>query len=329
MFNGAGFSNLLNARRSSAPLQSRSLTTRAPGAPLAGRACWKPSPSIPTLVSEVEQTGVDFSANGNVVEFWGGPISLAWGGSTSNVEVDTRNVNYSLVATPVATIVDQNASQRTNALFAEVAVPLVGKANAKPLISRFEIQAAGRYEEVGTFSKSVPKLGFTWAPVQSLLLRASWSESFRAPWVTEYMVQQTPLTSTLTDPRRTPASTTGVAVTRGSNPSSQPELSESTFVGLVYEPKFAKGLSVQVNYYDTIQKDLLQLLSAQTMINNEALFADRITRAAPTAADTALNQPGQITAINRVFANFGRVVNRSMDVTSTTACRGSSSAGSA
>jgi outer membrane receptor protein involved in Fe transport len=104
-----------------------------------------------------------------------------------------------------------------------------------------------------------------------------------------------------------------VAVTSGSNTSSQPELSTNKFAGIVYEPQFIKGLSLQANYYDTVQTDVLQLLAAQTIVNNESLFTDRITRAAATASDLALNQPGQITAVNRVFVNFGRVVNRSAD----------------
>ena len=312
LWNGAGFSNLLN-HADPAQRFNPFIDYRASGAP-SQAALLEQLAVYPNIRSEVEQTGFDFNADGDVVEFWGGPIKLAWGGSTSKAEVETRNVTYSLIAAPVATILDQSASQTTNALYAEVAVPLVGKANAKPFASRFELQAAGRYEEVGPFSKSVPKLGFAWSPVQSVLLRASWSESFRAPWVTEYMVQQTPLTSTLTDPRRTPTSTTGVSVTRGSNPASQPELSESTFVGLVYEPKFAKGLSLQVNFYETEQTNTLQLLSAQNIVNNEALFPGRVTRAAPDATDISLNQPGRITAVEAQFINFGRILNRSADI---------------
>jgi outer membrane receptor protein involved in Fe transport len=182
-----------------------------------------------------------------------------------------------------------------------------------PLFHRLDLTFAGRYESVGPFSKKVPKFGASWSPVDSLLIRGSWSRGYRAPFVTEYLVAPSTGSQTLTDPRRTPPSTPGVAVTSGSNFNPRPEKSETEFAGVVYEPKFAKGLSLQANYYETRQTDVLQQVSAQTVVNNEAVFGDRITRANPSAADIAGNQPGQIIAVNRVFVNFGKVSNRSMD----------------
>lgn len=121
--------------------------------------------------------------------------------------------------------------------------------------------------------------------------------------------------STVADPRRTPTSTTGVTVTRGSNPAVHPEISENTFFGVVFEPKFARGLKLQADYYETRQEDVLQVLSAQTIVNNEPLFPGRVTRAPADATDQALNQPGRITQVDQTFVNFGLVLNRSLDVT--------------
>jgi outer membrane receptor protein involved in Fe transport len=109
----------------------------------------------------------------------------------------------------------------------------------------------------------VPKYGFSWSPVKSLLLRGSWSQGFPRPGVTEYLVANTISTSTLTDPRRSPASTPGVTVTRGSNPNPKPESSENSFVGVdVRAGKFAKGLNLQVNYFETNQTNVLPDSSA-------------------------------------------------------------------
>lgn len=312
LWNGAGFVNLLNNADASQRFNPF-IDFRAPGAP-SQAALLETLAIYPNTRSDSRDTGVDFATDGNVVDFWGGPIRMAWGGATSKAEVDVRNVTYSQVAVPVANVVEQSGSQRTNALFAELSVPLIGKQNAKPLATRLEINAAGRWEEVGPFSRSVPKLGISWTPVPSLLLRASWGESFRAPFVTEFLVVQTPFTSTLTDPRRTPPSTSGVVISRGSNPDAQGERSENTFAGLVFEPKFAKGLNIQVNYYETEQSNALQIISAQNMVNNESLFPERITRAPQDANDIALNQPGRITGVQTSFINFGRILNRSADI---------------
>lgn len=284
----------------------------APGAPSqAGKL--ETLSLYPTLNSSSKSTGADLTADGDVIDTWGGTMKLAVGGSTSLAEVTSTATTYSAVAIPVATRTTVTGAQRSKAAFAEVFLPIFGKPNSAPLLRRLDFQIAGRHEEIGNFSKAVPKYGVSWSPVQSLLVRGSWSEGFRAPGVTEYLVAPSTVVSTLTDPRRTPASTTGISETRGSNRNPSPELSETTFAGLVYEPHFIKGLSLQANYYDTAQTDVYQLISAQNIINNEALFPDRVTRAAPTASDLALNQPGQITGVNRVFVNYGRVVNRSMD----------------
>ncbi len=311
-YNGAPFANLLNsATQSFNPF----IDSRAPGA-LSQAPLLETLAIYPALRSESTANAVDFSADGNLFDFWGGPVKMAFGASIRHDEVDSTSISFSSTAVPVATISALSGGQDSKAFFAEFSVPVVGKQNARPaaLLHRLDLQLAGRTEEVGPFSKSVPKLGVSWAPFKSLLVRGSWSEGFRAPGVTEYLVVQPNFTSTLTDPRRTPPNTTGITVSRGSNPRSGPEESENSFAGLVYEPAFAKGLNIQANFYATVQKDVLQVLSAQTIVNNEALFADRITRAAPDATDTALGQPGRITAVNQIFANFGRVENRSADI---------------
>ncbi|MBK8857840.1 MAG: TonB-dependent receptor [Opitutaceae bacterium] len=269
---------------------------------------------LPSVYSTSNYTSVDFTADGDLFDYWGGTIKLAVGGTAATSEVWSRSKAYSTAVIPVVTESIIEGEQDSNALFAEFFVPVFGKQNARPGFQRLDFQLAGRYEENGPFNASVPKIGASWSPVQSVLLRASWSEGFRAPGVTEYLVVSPNQTLTLTDPRRTPPSTTGVVVSRGSSPTPEPEWSETSFAGVVYEPEFAPGLSLQANYYDTQQKDVLQIISAQNIINNEALFPERVTRAPASAADIALNQPGQITGVNQTFINFGRVVNRSMDI---------------
>jgi outer membrane receptor protein involved in Fe transport len=241
---------------------------------------------------------------------------MAFGGNHRISEVGSTAVSWStnaVTSIPTRTVV--SGEQKRSAMFAELFVPLVGKGNAKRFVRRFDLQLAGRYEKASSFTSKTPKIGFSFVPVESLLLRASWSEGFRAPGVTEYLVISPNLTSTLTDPRRTPASTTGVVVTRGSNADPQPETSENFFFGVVYEPKFAKGLKLQVDVYETSQEDALQVISAQNIVNNELLFPGRVTRAAADPTDVSLNQPGRITQVDQTFVNFGKIVNRSLDLT--------------
>src|SRR5690606_5876787 len=150
---------------------------------------------------------------------------------------------------------------------------------------------AGRYEDQDEAGDTtVPKIGFVWVPVETLLFRASYSEGFRAPSLSELQVNNTVSNSTLTDPRRGGVTTSAISTSRGSNPDIEPEVSTTETYGVVYEPSFAEGLILKVTYYRTNQENLIQQLSAQAIVNNEALFADRITRADPNATDIANNQ---------------------------------------
>ena len=310
-FNGSKFAGLL-ANADPTQRFNPFIDATAPGAP-SQAALLEPLSLYPTINSASKSRGVDFSADGDLFSLWGGEAKMAFGGSWSRDDIVSSAVNFSAALTPVETNSVVRGGQKSTAVFGEIQLPLFGKPNAAPLLNRFDINVAGRTEKDGPFSKTVPKYGVSWSPTQSLLIRGSWSQGFRAPGVTEYLVANGVTTSTLIDPARGNISTAGVVVTTGSNPNPRPELSDNSFVGLVFEPTFAKGLNFQVNYYDTEQKNVLQLLTAQTIINNEALFPGRVTRAAATPADLSANQPGQITAVNREFVNFGLVTNKSLD----------------
>jgi outer membrane receptor protein involved in Fe transport len=310
-FNGAGFAGMLS-NADPAKRFNPFVDFYAPGT--ASQAALLETLSVyPTLYSKSQFASIDFDANGDLFTYLGRTAKLAVGGTSSDASVWSRATSYSSAVVPVVTNTIVEASGYSKAMYGELYLPVFGKGHDAPLFQRLDFQVAGRREEVGQFSKSVPKYGVSWSPVKSVLLRGSWSEGFRAPSTTEYIVVAANQTLTLTDPLRNPTSTPGVIVTRGSSPNPQPETSKNTYLGLVYEPTIVKSLSLQVNYYETSQSNVLQIISAQNMINNEALFPGRITRAAQTATDIALNQPGQITGVDQTFVNFGRISNRSLD----------------
>jgi iron complex outermembrane receptor protein len=310
-FHGPGLANLL-INPDPAQRFNPFIDYRAPGAP-SQFAILDTLTIRPQVYSISNYTSLDFSADGDLFSYWGGTMKLAFGGSAGQSDVWSRSRSFSTAVVPVVTEAIVKGGQDSTAMFAELYLPVFGKDNAVPLIQRLDFQLAGRREENGAFTKSVPKLGVSWAPIQEVLLRASVSKGFRAPGPTEYLVVLPNQTLTLQDPRRTPTSTPGVVMSRGSSPTPLPESSETNFYGVVYEPKYATGLHLSANYFETKQQDVLQIISAQNILNNEALFPERVTRIPATPADIALNQPGQVTAINQTFINFGSVVNRSMD----------------
>lgn len=66
--------------------------------------------------------------------------------------------------------------------YGEISVPLVSQANRIPLVEEFNVSAAVRYDHYSDFGTTVnPRIGVAWKPAKALKLRASYSESFRAP----------------------------------------------------------------------------------------------------------------------------------------------------
>ncbi|QBF81915.1 TonB-dependent receptor [Shewanella maritima] len=66
-----------------------------------------------------------------------------------------------------------------------------------PLTDRLEMQVAGRYDNYDDFGDTFnPKIGFSYRPVDSLVLRGSWSTSFRAPSLTQAGVKLRTTTAT-------------------------------------------------------------------------------------------------------------------------------------
>lgn len=77
---------------------------------------------------------------------------------------------------------DSYGSRNVKSAFLELAVPLVSPALGIPLVQSLDLQIAGRYEDysdVGDVAK--PKFALAWQVNDSLLLRGSVSEGFKAP----------------------------------------------------------------------------------------------------------------------------------------------------
>ncbi len=304
-FNGAAITAALNNTDASLRLNPF-IDARVAG--VTQSAVYERLAIYPSVVGGSKGTSFDFNADGALFDIWGGPIQLAAGGTYSRFENNNTATNYSIAVTPVVTTTAVGGARESFAAFSELNVPLFGKPNARTLLRRLDFNVSARYEDQESAGDTtVPKFGVSWAPFQSLLLRASYSEGYRAPALTEYQTANTTGTASgIIDARRN--ETYSVTVTRGSNPNVKPETSSTTFYGLVYEPAFVKGLNLQVNYYRTVQQDVIQVPSAQFIVSNEALFSGRVVRAASTDA-----LPGRISTVDITYANFGDVRNESLD----------------
>ncbi len=290
------------------------IDARAKGAP-SQSALWDAMARNIRFDGLSDQFSAEFNTDGELFDIRAGSVRMAAGVYYERSSVINRSATPSISTTPVVEFTESKGTGEGLAVFSELMVPIFGKGNARTGLDRLDLQLALRHENRGKAgSATVPKLGLSWVPVKSLLLRAGYAEGFRAPGPTETIVELREFTTNaIIDPLRGNTLTSGVSVTRDANPDLRPETSRSIYYGVLYEPKWLTGLQLEANYYLTEQKNIIQVLSQQELVNNEATFPDRVTRAEPSADDIAKDWPGQITVIDRSLINFGTSVNHSLD----------------
>ena len=166
--------------------------------------------------------------------------------------------------------------------YAELNIPVLADlAFAKEL----SLSVASRYSDYDTFGDTTnSKIGMKWRPTDSLLVRGTWSEGFRAPTIGNlYGGGSQTFTTGFADPcdsvygiaagsakcladvgpgyrqlkqgfvpTEQRADQTPVPFTSGSNPNLQPETSETKSLGFVYNPDYAPGLSVAVDWWNIL-----------------------------------------------------------------------------
>jgi len=258
---------------------------------------------------------VDGFARGSVWTLPAGPVQLAVGATWEQQD------RLRLTTTPSTLEPLRSREVRdSRAGYVEASVPLFSRKNAKPslFLRTLELQLAARRESIeGAGGTTNPKYAVRWQPFSALLVRASYGTGYRAPALSELERPETDTNpSTLLDRRRN-NERYALHVVTGSFPNLEPETSKTWNYGLVFNVPKVKGLSFGTDFYWKEQKNLTANLAAQTMLDNETLFAERITRGTPTAADTAAGLPGRITDIDARFSNFGRVLVQGFDFNAT------------
>lgn len=104
-------------------------------------------------------------------------------------------------------------------------------------------------------------------------------------------------------------------VLNGGNPDLESELSTSRNLGLIFTPRFVKGLSLTVDYWTIVKKNGIALISAPTLVLQSDDFTHRITRDPLTPADAALGYTaGLITFIDQTRMNVARIETDGVDV---------------
>lgn len=165
---------------------------------------------------------------------------------------------------------EESGSRTVDAFFGELRVPLYSASAQNAFFQSAEVRGALRQEEYSDFGSSTvgQVLGRVGLLGESMVLRASYAETFRAPSV-----------SALTDPERRNTEAGGfyydpvrdgfLPVDRiyGGNPELDPERGETYSFGVVLRPDFAPNLFFTADYWDMEISDIIRQPDGQGLLD--------------------------------------------------------------
>lgn len=277
--------------------------------------------SLNSSTSQVDSfTQFKIGANGPLFDLPGGTVKAAIGaeavnyGTTQKV-TRTNGTGPSSYGSAFSVF---HFPRSVRSVFGEVNVPLISPDMNIPLISKFEVNVSGRYDDysdVGTTSN--PKFAADWTVIPGLKFRGSYSTSFVAPQTDSVgdpsqnyraayggaSLFSTPTTfPTALYPgvagvlpgcaagaatcQIGTATTQGITVQRGIGPSAQPQKGNGWTLGADFTPDFLPGFSTTITLFDAHFKGAVT--SPNTSVRANVPSLTRLVTICPTGCSAAL-----------------------------------------
>ncbi|AXE63942.1 hypothetical protein BBF93_06710 [Hyphomonas sp. CACIAM 19H1] len=238
--------------------------------------------SLVTQDLTFESRGADLVLEGPLFSLPGGEVRAALGASYRDDKFHQLSWRNSLPN------FNRRGNIRTKAAFGEIYLPLVGAQNHLPGVQALDLSLAYRYDEYAQYgSTGNPRLGILWQPVNALRLRASYSESFRAPNTNEQLqstIGNAAFFYAVADPSG--AGTAPVLILQGSRPL-RPETATSLSIGGDWDTP-VDGLSVSFNHYRIDYTDrITQLPLSNTVLTQADIYGSAISPLADDATARA------------------------------------------
>ena len=253
----------------------------------------------------------------DIFKFKDNDVGFAWGVQLSHESIDdvpdpvmaAGNItNYGATAS--------KASRTVMSAYGELSVPL-----HKDL----EMQLALRGDHYSDFGNSVnPKIALAWRPSKEVLLRGSATTSFKAPTLPEIASKTVGFVQVADWARCAPLGYVGAkcsysprAYAQG-NPLLQPEKANNYSLGMVLQP--VKDLSVSLDWYGIQQRDTIEQLDAQYILDNEDKIPGYAALVGRDPRNPALEQAypglnkGRINSITQPYIKVGKTEIQGLDL---------------
>ena len=226
---------------------------------------------------EQEQYQYGFSFSGNAFELPGGPMGWAVGYEYRKEELKySPDSGKQLDAVTGNTGAGTTGSYKSDSLYAEAFLPLFDNGSQS-----LDITAGVRWDDFDTFGDDTTyQLGIEFRPLETLKLRATVGEVFRAPSIFESFGGQVDSFPTYLDPcAQTPLPAgcaqasvqldTQVLARVGGNPGLVPEEGDTLTAGVVWTPDFDFGdFSVVVDYWENELEGRISSLGVNYILND-------------------------------------------------------------
>lgn len=249
----------------------------------------------------------DAKVSGFPLKLPGGDLGVAFGGEYRREGFKVQDSPEIFIGSvPIQEI---NAGRFIDSFYAEINIPIVGSAMQVPGIYSLELDLAGRYDHYEGVDEDakVPKVTLRYQPIQDVTLRATYSNSFVAPNLFQLFGPTGQGFSPSITLNGHPQDQAQVIV--GSNPNLVPSTAESYTAGIVYSPHFVPGLTVSVDYFRTLQQQIVGAVGGSTILNS----VENAGTSSPYFDIVAFNafpgQPGaqKVTGPHQLDGNLQRV----------------------
>ncbi|MEQ8179727.1 MAG: TonB-dependent receptor [Amphiplicatus sp.] len=213
-------------------------------------------------------------AEGPVFTLPGGESRVSIGGGWRESSFDRRVVN--VLTGSVSSELD--AEESSYYVYGEANLPLVSEDQNIPLVERFTLNAALRYENYDSFgSATTPKIGALWRLAPGFDLKASWGRSFKVPT----LFQRHLATSLTLRPAAqhgavgAPADAQVIFFSSGGSPNLTPETAEIITAGFVAAPAFLPDFTLEFGWFDIDYANRVERpISVFTQALSDPIFAE-------------------------------------------------------